>query len=228
MRRSVLIALMALSWIALPAQAQVPPSPGEIAAYSGLHLAAYRGDPDGLKAVLRSKPDLEERDSRGRTALHIAAFASDEDAVRLLAAAGADVNALEHQAYDIVTIAAVANDLDMLDAALKVGTNPGNITSPYIGTALIAAAHLGHYAVVERLTAAGAPLDHVNNLGWTAMIEVVVLGDGGENHVRSLQALLDAGADISISDNQGVTPLEHARSRGFSDMVALLEQAEPG
>lgn len=38
-------------------------------------------------------------------------------------------------------------------------------------------------------------LDYVNNLGWTAMIEVVVPGDSGENHVKSLKHLLDAGAN---------------------------------
>lgn len=206
-----------------PAQAQVPPSTSEISAYTGLHKAANTGDLDQLNALLRNGPDLERRDGRGRTALHIAAFASHEAVVRALAQAGADVDAFEHQAYDIVTIAAVANDLDMLDTALEVGTNPGNITSPYIGTALIAAAHLGHHEVVQRLIDAGAPLDHVNNLGWTAMIEVVVLGDGGENHVNSLRALLDAGANKLIADYQGVTPLDHARRRGFFEMVALLE-----
>src|SRR5678815_4079089 len=67
--------------------------------------------------------------------------------------------------YDIVTIAAVNNDVAMLKLALAGGTDPKAITSPYNGTALIAAAHLGHAEVVRVLIAAGAPLDHVNNLG---------------------------------------------------------------
>ena len=222
-RVTVLIALVLLCSLGAPARAQIAPSPSEIDAYTGLHRAAQSGDLAAVIALTDSNAPLEAQDSRGRTALHVAAFASHEDIVRALADAGADVNAFEHQAYDIVTIAAVADDLDMLDAALDVGTSPGNITSPYIGTALIAAAHLGHHEVVERLITAGAPLDHVNNLGWTAMIEAVILGDGGADHVKCLQALLNAGADKTIADRQGDTPLDHAKQRGFTDMIALLE-----
>ncbi|HSA80781.1 MAG TPA: ankyrin repeat domain-containing protein, partial [Geminicoccaceae bacterium] len=168
--------------------------------------------------------DLEARDGAGRTALHVAAFASQDEAVRALAEARADLNALENRAYDIVTIAAVADDLELLDLALSLGADAGNVTSPYDGTALIAAAHLGHHEVVARLITAGAPLDHVNNLGWTALMEAVVLGDGGADHVETVRALAEAGADTAIADRQGVTPLEHARTRGFADIAALLEK----
>ena len=81
---------------------------------------------------------------------------------------GANPNALDAQRYDIVTIAAVANDVPMLKVALEGGASAKNVTSPYDGTALIAAAHLGHDEVVKVLIVAGAPLDHVNNLRWTA------------------------------------------------------------
>lgn len=87
---------------------------------------------------------------------------------------------------------------------------------------MIAAAHLGHFEVVETLIKAGAPLDHINNLGWTALIEAVVLGDGGPAHVKSARALIDAGADISIPDRQGVTPLAHAQQRGYAEIAALF------
>ncbi len=70
---------------------------------------------------------------------------------------------------------------------------------------------------------AGAPLDHVNNLGWTALIEAVILGDGGKRHVETVRALLAAGANRNLADTQGVTPLRHARARGYTAMVALLE-----
>src|SRR5262245_59196404 len=111
----------------------------------------------------------------------------------------------------------------MLKLALELGGDPKAITSPYDGTALIAAAHLGHDEVVRTLIAAGAPLDHVNNLNWTAVIEAVVLGDGGRRHVACLKALLDAGANPNLPDRQGRTPLALARARGFDQMVALLQ-----
>jgi uncharacterized protein len=203
--------------------AQVAPSPDEIAAYKGVHQAAHQGDVERIKALAASGADLDARDRRGRTAVHLAAFTSDEEALVALAEAGADMNALESDAYDAVTIAAVADDADMLDAALEAGNSAKNITSRYVGTALIAAAHLGHHRAVKRLIEAGAPLDHVNNLGWTALIEAVVLGDGGPDHQECVRLLVKAGADASIADRSGRTPLQLAEERGYAEIASMIE-----
>jgi ankyrin repeat protein len=72
---------------------------------------------------------------------------------------------------------------------------------------------------------AGAPLDHVNNLGWTALIECIVLGDGGPRHIDTLRALVDAGADVNLPDRSGQTPPALARARAFEAMVQVLERA---
>ncbi len=111
---------------------------------------------------------------------------------------------------------------------LTNGASAKLVTSRYDGTALIAAAHLGHDGVVRQLLAAGAPVDHVNNLHWTALIEAVVLGDGGPRHQATVRALLDAGADTRLADSQGRTPLQLARSRGFEAIVQLLVRAGAG
>jgi ankyrin repeat protein len=123
-----------------------------------------------------------------------------------------------------VTVAAVRDDLGVLKALVSGGASAKLVTSPYDGTALIAAAHLGHHDVVIELIRAGAPLDHVNNLGWTAHMEAVVLGDGGPRHVATARTLLEAGADPNIADRQGLTPLHHARARGYAGIAALLER----
>ena len=145
--------------------------------------------------------------------------------MRALVAGGADPNALENDRYDIVTIASVANDVPTLKVALEIGCKSTNITSRWDGTALIAAAHLGHAEVVRTLTLAGAPLDHVNNLGWTAVIESIVLGDGGARHQATLQALIAAKADINLADRGGNTPLSLAKSRGYHAMATALTTA---
>lgn len=145
--------------------------------------------------------------------------------MRKLVAAGADANALENDYYDILTIAAVANDLETLRLALQLGCKPGNVTSRYQGTALIAAAHLGHVEIVQALIDAGAPLDHVNNLNWTALIESIVLGDGEARHTATLKALVEAGADVNLPDGRGSTPLQLARNYGYRDMVRILQAA---
>jgi ankyrin repeat protein len=178
---------LALLLVAAPAPAQVPPSAAEIAAYQGLHAAAAKGDIAEVRRFAAAKADLNARDRRGRTPLHVAVFTRQRAAVQALVDAGADVNLLEHDRYDGITIAAVADDVETLRLLLKNGANPRLVTSRYDGTALIAAAHLGHDEVVRELIRAGAPLDHVNNLHWTAVIESIVLGDGGPRHTAMQQ-----------------------------------------
>jgi ankyrin repeat protein len=145
--------------------------------------------------------------------------------MRALVAAGANPNALEADRYDIVTIAAVADQVATLKVALALGCSPKNVTSRYDGTALIAAAHLGHAEVVRTLIRAGAPLDHVNNLGWTALIEAIVLGDGGARHTDTLRALVEAGANVNLADRSGQSPLALARARRHGEMIRILERA---
>ena len=219
-----LLLAAALLAVAHGATAQTAPSAAEVAAYDGLHRAAYLGDLDAIRSLIAAGADLDARDGNGRTPAHVAAFASNDAALAALAARGADMNALDNQVYDVLTIAAVANDPDLVSLALRLGNRPDLITSIYDGTALIAAAHLGHQDVVRRLIAGGAPLDHVNNLGWTALIEAVILGDGGPDHIETVRALVEAGADRTLTDRDGVTPLQHAEARGY-DMIAAILRA---
>ncbi|HZN85917.1 MAG TPA: ankyrin repeat domain-containing protein [Burkholderiales bacterium] len=207
------------------AQAQVPPTGAEVAAYAGAHAAAARGDAAGIAVLAKGGADLHARDRYRRTPLHVAAYRAQREAMRALAKAGADANALEHDRYDIVTIAAVADDVATLQVALEIGCSAKNVTSRYEGTALIAAAHLGHDEVVRVLIRAGAPLDHVNNLGWTALIESIVLGNGGARHTATLKALVGAGADVNLADRNGRRPLALARERGYREMAAILAAA---
>ena len=219
-------ALAALGALPLTAAAQVPPSPTEIAAYTGLHAAAHRGDVAAIERLAAaSRQALEARDPQGRTPLHVATFARQRGAVRALLAAGADPGALENGRYDAVTIAAVADDEETLRLLLSMGASAKLVTSRYDGTALIAAAHLGHDGVVRQLIAAGAPLDHVNNLHWTALIEAIVLGDGGARHQACVRALLDAGASTRLADREGRTPIQLAQARGYTAMARMLESA---
>ena len=227
-RLYVLTSVAALGFmLAAPfaSQAQIAPSAAEVAGYRGLHAAAHNGDLAQLDKLLAAKADVNARDAYDRTPLHVATFARQREAIRLLARAGANLALLEKDRYDAVTIAAVADDEETLRTLLALGASAKLVTSRYDGTALIAAAHLGHDGVVKQLIAAGAPLDHVNNLHWTALIEAIVLGRGGRRHVETLRALVAAGANTQLADRNGQTPLTLARKRGYAEMVQILEKA---
>ena len=204
---------------------QSPPDADEVVAYRGLHKAVSDGASETVAKLIDEKVDLNARDGRGRTPLMVAVYRNDLGAARALIEAGADLNLLDGQRYDAVTIASVLNGVAMLDLVLEAGASAAQTTSPYDGTALIASAHLGHVAVVKALIAAKAPLDHVNNLGWTALIEAIVLGDGGANHLNVVKLLVDAGADVNLADASGTTPLALARRRGYGEIVSVLEAA---
>jgi ankyrin repeat protein len=225
MPMKTLLLAVALACAVLPARGQIPPDAAELAAYAGLHRAAAVGDLAALARLLDGGAAINARDGRQRTPLHVAGHLRQYAVARELLRRGADANAVEHQRYDLVTIAAVANDGEMLAIALAGGNRATNITSLYDGTALIAAAHLGHMEPVRQLIAAGAPLDHVANLGWTALIESIVLGDGGPRHTEVLRLLLAAGANPNIADRNGATPLMMARGRGYVAMQKLLIDA---
>lgn len=221
------LAFAVLLAVAGPVAAQQAPSADEIASYDGLLLAAHLGRTEDIARLAAAGEDVNVRDGHGRTPVLVAAFASQDAALQALADAGADMNAQDEIGYDAVTVAAVAGDADFMSLALRLGNRPDLIHTNWDGTALIAASELGHDEVVRRLIRAGAPLDHVNNLGWTALIEAIVLGDGGPRHVATVEALVKGGADVTIPDREGRTPLQLAEDRGYADIARLLRQVTP-
>lgn len=121
--------------------------------------------------------------------------------------------------------AAEAGDLDAVKQALAAGADVKSLNR-YGGTALIPACHYGHVAIVrELLLTTAIDRNHVNNLGWTALLEAVLLGDGGPRHTEIVKLLLAHGADPNIADRAGITPLQHARQRGYTAMAQAIEAA---
>ena len=189
-----------------------------------MHAAAERNDAAALRDLLAKGAAIDARDRKGRTALLAATHANAVAAARLLIEAGADVNAKDAIEDSPYLYAGARGHLEILKLTLAHGADLKSINR-FGGTALIPAAERGHVETVKTLIAAGVAVDHVNRLGWTALIEAVILADGGPRHVEIVDILLKAGADPNIADKDGVTPLAHARQRGYRAMATLLEAA---
>jgi hypothetical protein len=199
------------------------PAPGVAATRQDLALvsAAGRGDLGVVESLLRAGASVTARDERGRTAL-LAATQADQIAVaRALIAAGSDVNAKDNQEDSPYLYAGAEGRNTILKMTLAAGADLKSVNH-YGGTALIPAAHHGHVEAVRILLGTAIDKDHVNKLGWTALLEAIILGDGGGVQTEIVQLLVQAGANVNLPDRDGVTPLQHAKQRGFAEMVRIL------
>ena len=194
---------------------------GRRAVLAGALLAVVLGgcDDDGPGAGVSDAGKIDRQ-------LLAAAYRNDVAAARRLVEAGADVNAKDETEQSVYLIATseVTDDPRLLELALDAGADV-NAKDSYNGTGLIRAAERGHARIIRRLLQTDIEVDHVNRLGWTALLEAVILGEGGRAHIRTVRLLVDGGADASIPDENGTTALEHARRRGFVEIERILSEA---
>lgn len=167
-------------------------------------MCAQRGDLEGLREAL-AEPGARERlndvDYRGRSPLMVAVQANQPEAVAALGYGNCLTCLLEHGAS-------------------------ATVLNRFSSTALMSASERGHADICRvLLEQTDVPPDHQNRLGWTALIEAVLLGDGGDAYQQVVKQLLDHGADVNLADAEGVTPLAHARWRKFETLSDMLEAA---
>ena len=155
-----------------------------------------------------------------------AAYENDVARARRLIADGADVNVRDEtkQSAYLIATSEVGDDPRLLELTLRTGADV-NAKDRYNGTGLIRAAERGNPRIVRRLLEAGIDRDHVNRLGWTALLEAIVLGDGGRRHAETVRALVRGGVDVNVPDSDGVRPLRHAEQRGYDSIAAILRAA---
>ncbi len=191
-----------------------------------LIAAAERGDLATLRKLLDSGAAVNQGDARGRNAVLAATQGGHEAAARLLIERGADVNAQDELSDTAFLLAGARGHSGIVRAALGATPPPDfKRLNRYGGTALIPACHYGHVDTVRVLLTTGIDVNHINRLGWSALLEAIILGDGGPEHTEIVRLLLTHGADPNLADHQGVTPLTHAEQRGQREIARALRAA---
>ncbi|OUS76124.1 hypothetical protein B1748_12715 [Paenibacillus sp. MY03] len=190
-----------------------------------LLAAAKAGQVDAIAKLLQDGADINVQDGEGRTPAMIATYNNDIGMAKALIEAGADVNIRDGMKNSPFLYAGAEGYLEILKLTIEAGADPA-ITNRYGGTALIPASEHGYVEVVqELLTKTDIDVNHVNNLGWTALLEAIILNNGNERQERTVELLIRHGADVDLADKEGVTPLQHARSKGFAGIEKLLVEA---
>lgn len=178
----------------------------------------------GVTRALESGADVETRDSTNRTPLLIASLNDDLDSAKALVAAGANPNTQDDMLQSAWLVTGVTGSVAMLELLLTANPPPDlKLRNRYGGVSVIPASERGHVDYVRRVLKTGVEVNHVNNLGWTALLEAVILGDGSSKYADICGILLEAGAR-DIPDKDGVGPLEHARKRGQREVAKVLEE----
>lgn len=186
--------------------------------------AAATGRTAEVSRLIAAGADLEARDAQGRSPLLLAVAGNHVAIAKALLAAGANINAQAANRDTPWLLAGAAGRAEIVAAMIPLKPDL-TIRNRYGGNALIPACERAHVETVKLLLGSGIDLDHVNDLGWTCLLEIVILGDGGPRHQEVAKLVLEAGADPSLADKDGVSPLAHARQRGQRAVAALIEKA---
>lgn len=185
--------------------------------------AARAGNRERVERLLDQHASIAARDDTGATALVAAAYGNHLKIAELLLKAGADPNAKDEivQSAYLIATSEIGDDPRLLQLTLRHGADVRSLDS-WRGTGLIRAADRGFDKIVKVLLGTDIDVDHVNRIGYTALHEAVILGDGGPAHQRTVAALVAAGVDQSVKDPKGDTALDVARARGYREIVELL------
>ncbi|UWY27404.1 ankyrin repeat domain-containing protein [Flavobacterium sp. TR2] len=182
-----------------------------------------QNDISGVTKALENGANVNATDSDRRSLLLIATIGKQIEMAKLLVKYKADVNLQAYNKDNAFLYAGASGQTELVQLYLNNGAR-FDVFNRYNGSALIPACERGHIETVRLLAnTKNFPIDHINRLGWTALMEAIVLGDGSRKYQEIVQILKDAGAKMDIPDHDGVTPLQHAQSKGFKEIAAIIK-----
>lgn len=188
--------------------------------------SASSGDLNGVKAALAEGADKNAVDRDEATAITLAARAGHFDVVRALIAEGVDIDAQDQTCSNAFLFGCITGQVELVQIMVEAGADLKRLTRMG-GNRLTPAAEKGHIDVVRYLLEnTRINVNLTNNLGWTALIETIILGDGGETRQQIVKLLLEHGAKPGMTNEWGVSPADLARERGFTEIATILDQAQ--
>ncbi len=184
--------------------------------------AAEAGDGQLVVAELQAGAPIDATNRRRQSAILLAAKGHHLDVVRHLIDAGADIDQQDETCFNPFLHGCIHNDLELVRIMVAAGADLTRRTR-FGGNGLTPASEKGHVDIVrELLTTTDINVNLTNFLGWTALIEAIILRDGGPVQQEIVRLLLEHGANPGLTDKWGVTPIELAREKGYTEIVDLL------
>lgn len=223
LRRSVLLEVAALVGFLVVGLSHMASSQNAEQGRAMLEAAA-RGDVEALKRLIAAGSSLEIMNAAGETPLLLAVKHNHLPAAVHLIDAGSSINAQATNKDSPWLLAGALGRTEMLRHMIPKGPD-FSLRNRFGGNALIPACERAHVDAVKLLLTTKIDVNHINNLGWTCLLEIVILGDGGPRHVEVAKLVLGAGADPNIVDKDGVSSLTHARRKGQAEIARLIEAA---
>lgn len=187
--------------------------------------AARLGEQDILQQCRDQGVDLNATTAQHTSAITLAAQHQHYACVTWLIGEGANINQQDNTCLNPFLIACLNNDLTLLRLLLPASPDLNCLTR-FGGVGLTPASEKGHVEIVrELLSRTTINVNHTNFLGWTPLLEAIVLNDGGAKQQEIIQLLLDNGASPHLTDKYGKTPLQLARSLGYDAIATQLIHA---
>lgn len=180
---------------------------------------------EGVRALITKGVVIDAPNAKGETPLLRATQLNYVDIANVLLHAGANVNKQSTNQDSPFLYACAQGRTAILLSMLNYKPDI-KVLNRYGGNGLISAAEKGHIENVRMLLEqTDMDVNLVNRLGWTALLETIILTDGGKTSQDIVRLLIKHGADVNLPDSKGVTPLGNARIQGYTEIEQLLIEA---
>ncbi len=149
--------------------------------------------------------------------IHDATRAGDLEQLQKIVVQGADVNEKTTNDETPLMLAALAGKGEIVNYLLQRGADI-NARNASGMTSLHAAAYAGHADIVRLLIAKGAKINDLSNRSHVTPLHVA----SEENHLATVKTLLELGADTSLVEINGYSPISRSGFREHWDVLKLL------